>query len=186
MNKENKLQNEVKTDNIVCNSLENSIEHRISNPRKTSKPSDNAPSKLAPSRKRRTVVPKWKQKRLGVKNANPDLHYHLANDEDGNIDKMILAGYDPVTNDTEDNLRGIHSGHQEGALATQDVGNGTKAIWMAMPREQWEELQREKAKQNNFVDEQLYMKNIVTRQDPNAFNDKRYYLKDENGEIKIK
>ncbi len=124
---------------------------------KRQKPSELSPSNQSPSKKRRNFIPKFKQRRVGVKDPEPGMFYRLCNDEDGNIAQCRLSGYEPHYGKTEDDLRGTYSGNQMGVLAEQDCGQGVKAIWMKIPMEEWQEIQRQKLKETDFVDKQIEM-----------------------------
>jgi hypothetical protein len=108
---------------------------------------------MAEKKKRDGRKPFHKQKRIGLRNTDPDFHYHCFTDKDNRIPNAKDAGYEPVyeTNGIRGGEKDAADTSQMGKIASQHVGNGEIGYYMRIPKDTWEQDQKEKQKENDRV-----------------------------------
>lgn len=109
------------------------------------------PSLQKPSKLRRQRVPLHIQKRTGLKDTEPDRHYHLVKDVGDRISRFLKAGYRIEKKQTEDQLRGTYSADQITEHAIQDMGNGVNGYHMSTELETWKKDQKDKQRENDRI-----------------------------------
>ena len=97
-------------------------------------------------------VPVHKQSAIAVTNKDPNFVYRIVNDSEGRIDQFLAGGYVLAEDSVESEDDRIQSASQMGSVKRMVVNRGrdadTKhAVLMKIPREMYEEDQREKQKQ---------------------------------------
>lgn len=110
---------------------------------------DIAPKKLKGSPARQRVGVK---DRLLIINRDPSKEYRLVNSDPARIYQMQQLGYEiePIADHIPQGLRAALPSTTDNALP---VGGGQSQVLMSIPKEFYEEIQKEKAKEVNALEE---------------------------------
>lgn len=132
----------------------------------------NEAEKTADTKERVRVPIGTKRDITAVRDQDPDYQYRWANDVPGRIDRLRLAGYEPVESAKigDSNVDGTHN---ENGVVSRDMGKGTTAILMKQ-RKDW--FLKDQAEKQKIVDES----EEEMRRDINEKRDDGRY-----GEVKI-
>ena len=106
--------------------------------------------KRAPAHKKR--VPMHKQSAIAVTNKDPNFVYRIVNDSEGRVDQFLAGGYTIAEDSAESEDDRVQSASQMGSVKRMVVNRGrdadTKhAVLMKIPREMYDEDQKEKQRQ---------------------------------------
>lgn len=115
--------------------------------------------KVAPTRARRRRIPLIHQRNLiEIENPDPAYVYYRANDEGDNIFRRLRAGWvivDRSGNEIEIDEKMQDSSWKQKAFC-QHVGDGVMAYMMKIPREFYEEDQRELDRITDLTEDGMY------------------------------
>lgn len=93
---------------------------------------------------------------LNVRGKEPGYEYRIVNDVDSRINEFLERGYEVVTDSSISvGDKRVNKPSQAGSAVEISVGQGTKAFLMRIPKEYYDEDQREKQKQINLIEGQM-------------------------------
>lgn len=99
--------------------------------------------------------------RLRVKNPDPNYVYRIVNDKDDRVEIMKELGYEVVPNAGVQVMdRRVDVGGALGSSATISVGGGVQGVVMRIPKEWYDEAQKEKREEIARIEETIKPKNL--------------------------
>jgi len=125
---------------------------------------------------RRGRTPLHKQKRIGLK-TEPGYYYRLVTDEGDRIPAFKKAGYELIEAESREGAKDASYDSQIGKYARQSVGGGKYGYYMRIPKEQWQEDQKDKQKAIDVIEKQIFNANIAGHEVSNTYGEIKVDIK---------
>ena len=93
--------------------------------------------------------------KLAVRNLDPAFHYRWVNNEPGRVFEMSEIGYELVQDPMKVGEGPEVNGHQLGSAVQRQVGQGTLAYLMRIPRELYDQMQDAKLADVRAIEDAL-------------------------------
>jgi len=111
------------------------------------------------TRPQRTPMHEQKRDRLTVVGRDPNYHYRIVNDVDDRIERLKIGGYEIAEEKVGIGDPGVENNNISlGSGARMHVGKGVKAILMKIPKDIYDEDQRDKQHEINVKEADIKRK----------------------------
>jgi hypothetical protein len=116
-------------------------------------------------------TPLGQRNRLGFKDQDPNFVYRYINDKEDRLAAAQEAGYDFVVSDAPTGDKRAAEATKLGTKVSKQVGNGTTAFLMRIPKEFYQEDQKAKTQRNLSLEDDMKPDKAKGEYGPGLTND---------------